>query len=112
MLAAIKRQYNNCIAPHLRDGGWIAAAATGLFTALCAVLIEGTALGLRFDNLKFVAQFNWLLFFSVFLLATALVTGLCALWKNQAPISAALPASCLGFMLLLAGGMGGGMDMY
>jgi len=110
MPSKIKRQFN-ALNEILRDGGWLAAAAGGLFLALCAVLIEGMALGLGFENLEFVAQLNWALFFTVLAAGTAMLIGLCVLWRSQAPLSAVLPVGCFCFVLLLAGGMGG-VDIY
>ena len=105
MSTETQRQFN--IGDILRDGGWLAAGAAGLFLALCAVLMEGMALGLSFENLEFVAQLNWALFLMVLATGTAMLIGLCALWRSQAPLATALPAGCLCFALLLAGGMGG-----
>ena len=107
MLSKIQRQFND-LKSILGDGGWLAAGAAGLFLALCAVLIEGMALGLGFDDLRFVAQFNWGLFFCVLAAGTAVLVALCALWQNQLPLSAVLSAACFSFVLLLAGSSGTG----
>jgi len=92
----------------LHDGGWLASAGAGFFLASCAALIEGMALGLRFDDLSFVAGMNWGLFLGVLATGTAVLIAMCALWGNQTPLSTVLPMSGLCFVLLLAGGMGGG----
>ena len=107
MLSKFKQHFNS-LNEILHDGGWLAAGAAGVFLASCAVLIEGMALGLRFDNLAFVAGLNWALFICVFIAGTAVLVYLCMLWRNQLPLSVVLPAGCFCFVLLLAGGMGGG----
>jgi len=107
MLQKIQRQFNE-LGSLLKDGGWLAAGAAGLFLALCAVLLEGMALGLGFDDLGFVAQLNWGLFFCVLVAGTEVLLVLCALWQNQLPLSAVLTAACFCFALLLAGSSGTG----
>ncbi|MDR2686158.1 MAG: DUF2079 domain-containing protein [Oscillospiraceae bacterium] len=107
MKASIQRQFK-ALNGILRDGGWLAAAAAGFFLASCAVLIEGMALGLRFDDLAFVAELNWALFLCALIASTAALIALCALWQSPLPLSAVLPTGCFCFALLLASGAGGG----
>jgi len=107
MTTKLQRQFNN-LDGILQNGGWLAAAAAGLFLASCAVLIEGMALGLGFENLSFVAELNWALFFCMLFAGTAVLIVLCALWRSQLPLSTVLPAGCFCFVLLLASSMGGG----
>ena len=107
MSQKITRQFNR-INTLLSDGGWLAAAAAGLFLASCAAIIQGMALGLSFDKLTFVAGLNWGLFFCVLIASTAVLIGLCLLWQNQQPLSTVLPVACFCFVLLLASGVAGG----
>jgi len=107
MIAKLQRQFG-ALDSLLRDGGWLASAGAGFFLASCAALIEGMALGLRFDDLSFVAGMNWGLFFGVLVIGTAVLIAMCALWGNQMPLSTVLPVSGLCFVLLLAGETGGG----
>ena len=107
MLQTIQRHFNRLNAI-LHNGGWLAAAAAGFFLASCAVILQGMALGLGFDNLQFVTRLNWGLFLIVLAGGTAVLMGLCLLWENQRPLSTVMPVACFCFMLLLASGIGGG----
>ena len=107
MLKAFKHRFNK-LNHILRGGGWLAAAAAGLFLASCTAIIYGMTLGLSFDRLDFVVHLNWALFLGVLAAGTALLLLLCLLWENQQPLSTVLPVSCFCFVLLLASGVAGG----
>ena len=85
----------------LEDGGWLAVAATSLFMALAAVLMQGLSRGETFHSLRFVANLNWILFFGVGLLGACFVLLLTFLWDNKKPLGAALLLSYLTFALFV-----------
>ena len=88
--------------PVLKNGGWVAIAASSLFCAVCAGLVQGRAQGLSFSDLQIAAQVNWIVFFGVAAAAASVQLLICRVFENQRFLAAALPASIFCFAMFVA----------